>query len=239
MADCSAFIYMYWDASEANLEQADGASLKALELAPDLAEAHASRGLALTLRKRYEEAEREFEVAIALDPKLFEAHYFYARACYQQGKLEEAARRFEVASQVRPEDFQTPSLLAMAYAGLGRDAERLAAYHRSLEVIERHVDLNPDDARALYFGAQAWVALGERERALAWADRATAVDAEDPGVLYNVGCVYALLGEADRALPCLEQAVLNGFGHKEWLENDTDLVSLRPLPRFQALLAKM
>jgi serine/threonine protein kinase/Flp pilus assembly protein TadD len=239
MADCSSFLFMYSDARAANLEQADAASMKALELAPDLAEAHASRGLALTLRKRYDEAEREFEVAIALDPKLFEAHYFFARVCLQQGKLEQAAARFQKASEVRPEDFQTPNLLAMAYAGLGRREDSIKAYRKSLEIIERHVDLNPDDARALYLGANCWVVLENRERALEWADRALTVDAEDPGVLYNVGCVYSLLGETDRALASLEQAVLNGFGHKEWLENDSDLNSLRSLPRFQTLLAGM
>lgn len=47
-------LFNWWDAVEANLHQADSASLKALELAPQLAEAHASRGFALTLSKRYD-----------------------------------------------------------------------------------------------------------------------------------------------------------------------------------------
>jgi TolB-like protein len=63
IADCCAFIYTYWDASAAHLEQADTASRKALELAPDLAEVHTSRGLALAFAKRFEEAEREFQTA--------------------------------------------------------------------------------------------------------------------------------------------------------------------------------
>ena len=49
IADCSSQLYKYWDASAANLEQAESASRKALELAPELAEAHAARGFALTL----------------------------------------------------------------------------------------------------------------------------------------------------------------------------------------------
>ena len=43
-ADCSSFLYMWWDPSQANLDQAVAASQKALELAPTTAEAHASRG---------------------------------------------------------------------------------------------------------------------------------------------------------------------------------------------------
>ncbi len=238
-ADCSSFLYMYWDASEANLEQANAASRKAMELGPEVAEAHASRGLALTLSKQYDEAAREFETAVRLDPKLFEAHYFYARACFQQGKLEEAARRFEQAAAVRPEDFQAPSLLALVYLGLGRTEDALAVRRRAVEIVERHLELNPDDVRALYIGAIDLCSLGDRERSLEWAGRALALDPEDAGVLYNVGCAYALLGEPDRALDCLEKAVQNGFGHREWIENDFDLNSLRNLPRFQVLLSRM
>ena len=91
-ADCCSVLYMYWDGSHANLESADAYSRKALELGPELAEAHASRGLALSLSKRYPEAEREFATAIRLNPKLFEAHYFFARALFQQGKYAEAVR---------------------------------------------------------------------------------------------------------------------------------------------------
>src|SRR5205823_3318540 len=51
IADCHSLLYMYWDTSAANLQQADAASRKALELDPDLAEAHVARGLAVSLKK--------------------------------------------------------------------------------------------------------------------------------------------------------------------------------------------
>ena len=114
---------MYWEASEANLQAADDASRKALLLDPELAEAHVSRGLAISLSKRYDEAEIEFRTALRLDPKQFEAHYFYARACVQQGKLEDASRLFEKAAEVKPDDYQAPQLLGMVYSGLGRKAD--------------------------------------------------------------------------------------------------------------------
>jgi TolB-like protein len=68
IADCSSQLYKYWDASAANLEQAETASRKALELAPDLAESHASRGFALTLGGHHEQANREFETATSTTP---------------------------------------------------------------------------------------------------------------------------------------------------------------------------
>ncbi len=239
IADCCSFIYTYWDASAAHLEQADTASRKALELAPDLAEVHTSRGLALAFAKRFEEAEREFQTAIGLNPKLFEAHYFYARARVQQGKLAEAVDSFEEACRLRPDDYQPTCFLAMAYEGLGRNADAEAAYGRTLDLVERHLELNPDDSRALNLGAVAAAHRGRRERGLEWTRRALALDPEDSGMLYNAACFFAVQGERDEALDCLEKAVQMGFGLRGWIENDADLVSLRGDPRFQALLKGM
>lgn len=239
VADCCSFLYQYWEASEANLKEADAASRQALELDPELAEAHAARGLAVSLNKRYEEAQREFETAIRLNPNLFEAYYFYARARFTEGRLEEAAGLFEKACQVNPQDYQAPSLLAMVYAGLGQKAEAARVYRRALQVTEKHLELHPDDARALYLGAGSLCQLGERQRSMEWAGRALAMDPEDAGVLYNVACVYSLLGEVEKAIACLEKSITSGMGQKEWIENDPDLNSLRSHPRFQALLNRL
>jgi TolB-like protein/Flp pilus assembly protein TadD len=238
-ADCCSMLYMYWDGSQANLEGADAYSKKALELAPELAEAHAARGLAVSLSQRYQEAEREFETAIRLNPKLFEAHYFFGRALFQQGKYVEAVNEYQEASRVRPEDYQTRLLAVQALRSLGRTAEAESTMQSGIRVTERHLDLNPDDVRALCLGAGALIQLGERDRGLEWARRGLALAPEDSSVLYNVACVYSLGGLADQALECLDQAVQNGFGHRAWLENDSDLDSLRADPRFTALLAKL
>jgi serine/threonine protein kinase/Flp pilus assembly protein TadD len=238
-ADCCSFLYMYWDGSRANLEGADAHSKKALELSPNLAEAHASRGLALSLSKRYDESEQEFQTAIRLNPKLFEARYFYGRALFQQGKYAPAAEQYEEASRVRPEDYQTALLVVPSLRSLGRDADAEATQRRGVHLAEKHLELNPDDARALYLSAGALMQLGERQRALDWASRALALDPEDSGVLYNVACVYALGGQSDEAIACLDKAVQNGFGHRAWLENDSDFDSLRGDARFTALLEKL
>jgi len=239
IADCCSILYMYFDARESNLKQADSASRKALELDPQLAEAHSAMGLAFSLSKQFAEANREFEKAMELDPKLYEAPYFYGRACLAQGKSFEAAPLFEKAAQLRPEDYQAPTFLASAYAGQGRIHEASKASRRAVAVIEEWLDLNPDDARALNLGATIWSNLGETDRALEWARRSLVIDPEDPQLLYNVACVYAIEGMKEDAISCLERAIDKGYGHREWLLHDSDLNSLRSDKRFQALLDRM
>src|SRR5262249_21555762 len=130
IADCHSLLYMYFDSNPANLEKADEASRKALELAPDLAEAHVARGLVLSLKKDYPQAEGDFHTAIRLDPTLYEARYFFARTAKAQGKLVEAAHLFEQACQLRPDEYQAATHLATTYTGLGRKADAQAAFQR-------------------------------------------------------------------------------------------------------------
>jgi adenylate cyclase len=239
IADCCSFLYMYWDASKANLEAADASSQRALELDPESAEAHTSRGVALTLRRDYDGARREFDIALSLNPMLYEAHYFYGRACFSEGKLEEAVSHYRDAWRVQPEDYQAILLSTDALAKLGWEAEAKKAAEQGIQVADAHLELNPDDARAWLLSGAALMRLGQHEQGFERARRAYAVDPEDAGVLYNLACIYALAGSSDEAIDYLDKAVQNGFGQREWLENDSALDSIRGEPRFQALLGKL
>lgn len=237
VADCCSFLYMYWDSSEDNLNEAEAASRKALELDADLAEAHAASGLAFALKKDFRHAQQEFEAAIRLDPKLYEAYYFYARTAFQSGDLVKAAELYESASKLNPDDYQAVSLLVAVYHGLGRSAEAAATQQRALQLTERHIDSHPDDPRALYLGAGILARIGEHAKSFDWARRALAIDPEETSILYNVACVYSLLGRTEEALSCLGKVMEHGTFYKNWAAKDSDLDSLRSDPRFQALLS--
>jgi len=236
LADCCSYLYLYWEATTANLEASESASRKAVALGPELAEARTSRGVSLSTLRNYPEAEKEFRAAIRLNPSLYEAHYFYGRACVVQGKLKEATELLKSAARVRPEDYQALSLLGMAYTGLGLQAEATAAYAQSIEVAKQQLLLNPGDVRALYLGAVSWARIGRAREALAWAGRALSLDPEDSSVLYNVACLYAVLHRTGEALSCLRRVVRSGW-RKEWIKNDPDLSSLRDNPEFHRLLS--
>jgi serine/threonine protein kinase/Flp pilus assembly protein TadD len=239
LADCYSYLFMYFEKERENIERSVAASKKALGLDPELAEAHAARGLAVSLDRQYDEAEKEFDKAIELNPKLYEAYYFYARTCRQQGKVEKAVRLFEKAGEVRPEDYQAPMFVASAYRKLKLPEKSEAANRRALELADRHLQLNPDDARALYLGAGALTELGEVEKAIEWGKRAIAIDPDDPRVLYNVACIHSLTGKIEQALDYFEKAIESGYASREWIDNDQDLDPIRHHPRFQEALKKL
>ena len=158
---------------------------------------------------------------------------------HSRGELEKAVRLYGEAIRVRPEDYQAPLLVAQSYEVLGRAEEARAARERGIQTAEQHLQLNPDDARAVYMAANGMVALGQRERGKEWAERALAMRPADPMLLYNVGCIYSLLGCADQAITCLERAARNGLTQKGWYEHDSNLDPLRDHPRFQELVRSL
>lgn len=237
LADSFALTCMYWTANENELTNANAASMKALELLPGLAESHVSRGLYYFASCQNREAIAEFETALRLHPELFEAYYFYARVRFQMGEMQLAAELFEKAERIRPDDFQSSIFLRQVYRSLGREEDAKAAALRGLMSAEQHLELYPDDTRALNLGCAGLVEQGNKEKAMQWAQRSLAIDGDNPDTLYNLACSYALMGELDAALDCLDRASLQGTSIAEWAENDSDLVPLHNEPRFKALMA--
>ncbi len=83
------------------------------------------------------------------------------------------------------------------------------------------------------------MALGERDKGLAWARMARRLDPDDSMLLYNLGCIHALAGDPEESLDCLERAVAGGLSQKDWFLHDGDLDSIRSHPRFRELMARI
>jgi tetratricopeptide (TPR) repeat protein len=239
LADCYSMLYMYFDNDKTHIENAVTASRKALELDSELAESHASHGLAMALGKRYDEADEEFRKAIQLSPRLFEAYYYWARTRFARGDLEKAAELFKKAGTVRPEDYQAVLLAANAYRGLNKLSDFEAACRRGLEIVETRLKYEPDDARAWQLGAQAHCGLGDRDKALEWIRRNISLDRNDSATFYNAACVFSELGMLDDFFECFEQAIKNGYAHREWIESDPYFERARDDARFSKILEKL
>jgi adenylate cyclase len=214
-------------------------SEKALQLAPDLADAHVARANVLALLGRKDEAARSFDRAVELAPGSRDAWYYRARFLFSMGRYADAAKSFEQAAKTDPEDYDSLSLAAMPYARMGEPAKAVDALKRSLAAANQVLSTRPDDVRALYMSAGSLIQLGERDKGLQRFDQAITLGPDDYPVLYNSACGFARAGLPDKALDLLERAVGPGRGYRAWLENDPDLDSLRSSPRFQQILARL
>jgi adenylate cyclase len=236
IADCDSMLHS-WHHVDVSIDGILATSAKALALDPELAEAHASRGVALQFVGSYEEATAEFEHALTLDPDLYEANYFYARFFFERGNFEKAAKLFERAAQIRSDDYRSPLLLSAVYRSLGREADRERSARLGLERAERELNLHPENSGPAQFGALALAHLGEHDRAMDWAARTLAIDPDDLLAKYNIACVYSQLGDLEMAIELLEQVLPHRSREQiRWFMNDSDLNPIRSHPRYQKLL---
>jgi adenylate cyclase len=230
-----------WRFQTANalLPEATAAVARALELAPDLAEAHVAQGHLRSIAGDHEGAVAAFERGVALNPNLHEAWYYYARHCYAHGDYARAAELFQAAYRIRPDEFVVLALEVGALDAVGDRARADAVAKQALAGLLHQSELEPDNARLLYMAAGLQQRLGHTEAGRALAERALAMRPNEFAVLYNVACFYSLSGDSDRALDLLEQAIRLGGGYADWMEHDSDLKPVREHPRFRQILASL
>jgi adenylate cyclase len=239
LATLLALLYEWWGSSDELLGEADRASRVAMELAPDLADAHLARGYTLSNLRRYQEAQPHFEAAARINPNLFDAYYYYGRAAFAAGDVAKSVELWRKAGAVRSEDFESPLLQAQSLRKLGRADESVAVNREAVRRAERLLELNPHNGRVLSFGAGALQEDGQHERAMEWVTRAENLYPDDMSVIINSACLHARSGSKERAMELLERVFNKGWGKKDWVENDPDYDSLRAEPRFIAMMSKL
>src|SRR5205085_1682913 len=179
-------------------------------------------------RSNYQLARRMFARAVELDP-------LYARAYAGIADCDSFLfLHYQLPAGV-------DSILVTRGKALSLD-DRLAAAHCSrvpgIERAKSELMVHPENARPAYLGANALVALGEKERAREWASRALSIDPDDVLTQYNVACVYSLMGDIEQAFDLLER-LLPSAGQelrRGGIKYDSDLDPLRSHPRYQKIL---
>lgn len=174
---------------------------KALELDPNLAEAHVALGDVLFHHENdVAGGEREFRRAIELDPNLAQAHVFYGYLLLTEGRVEEALPRFRFAVKLSPFD-----PYALEYLGSALIYSR--KYEEAIDVLEGAMKLDPRSP-SLFNLAVARSMLGQHEKAIAEWNRAVAMSAAShPMQRMVTGWVYARAGRREEALKILNEVL--------------------------------
>src|SRR5688572_19683803 len=176
------------------LEEAKAAAHRALELDPDLAEAHVAKAHALSMAGEAEQATQAFERALALDPVLYVANYYYARHCFAQGRVARPVDLFEAAHRTQPDEFQTLSLAVTAAHAAG-DAERARRLGiEGLACACHQAEIDPENARAHYMVAGLMVHVGGGDRGEQELEYARRIRPDGFDGLYDAAGYYGLAG---------------------------------------------
>ena len=213
---------------------------RALALDSNLADAHAVKGRILSGDGHHDEASIEIDIALRLDPESYEVHRQAGKLRYRQHRIEDAIRHYTKAVSLVASDIKSASMLQSCYLAAGNLPGAMEAARMILARAEKALAQDPNNAVAMAFSADAFVVLGEMERAKEWMNRAVLVDPGDWNARYNFACtVSASRRDPDYALellgPLFAKMTLAHIVHGRV---DPDLDPLRGDPRFKALFAE-
>jgi adenylate cyclase len=215
------------------------AAERALELDPNLAEAHCVKARHLQEEGRDDEASGLVDAALRLDPDSFEANKEAGRLRFRQRNINEALAHFSKAASLMDGDYHDTGMLITCYQALGDPEGVRRAAQMTQERAEKAVANDASNGAALGYGAVSLAVLGEGVRAREWIARALMIDPENNTMRYNLACSLATyLHDTDSAIellgPYFERVSVSELKH---CGADPDMDPLRDNPRFQQMAA--
>jgi len=168
------------------------AALRALELDPQLAEAHVSSGrMKFSYDWDWSGAEKDFGRALEIDPNNLDAHFFHGMLYMALGRFREALAHIERAEQLDP-------LSATVQSGFGRILYRARRFEEAIPHLNQAIELEPQTAN-YHRLADVYEEMGRYDEALALHERETRVLGRPSGVGPDVARIYARMGNRDKA----------------------------------------
>jgi len=173
---------------------------RALELDPNLTEAHNRLGICYMDDKKAVQAEGEFKRALAINPRYVEAEYNLGVLYAQEGRSSEAASVLRQATLHNPEYEQAYLALGLALAAQGY-------YLRAVEQFEAAIRLSPDSAEAYSALGKVQAKLGRSKDSVRSFQRAVALDPDSSEAHLNLGFALADQNDMPGALEEFSEAV--------------------------------
>jgi eukaryotic-like serine/threonine-protein kinase len=189
--------------------KAKAAAQRAIELAPNLAEPHASLGFVhMYFDWEFAAAEREYTRAIALDPSSVTAHHGYSILLAALLRPDKARREIELARVLDP-----LSPLVITDAGFQMYYDR--RYDEALAALQDAIASNPKATLAHFWLARTYQAQGRYDAAVAEYQAAGPAVSAWPPALAGIGHLYARMGRRADAFKVL--ADLDEIGAREYV----------------------
>jgi DNA-binding winged helix-turn-helix (wHTH) protein/TolB-like protein/tetratricopeptide (TPR) repeat protein len=240
---------------------------RALELAPNLAEALTEQGFSLYYFEfDWPGAEHGFRRALAVNPNVATAHFGLARLLFMQGRADKGFTHMRLARELDPMSPLLNTLEASYLLAGGRREEARTRLNRAFDIapdfylahralgllhladgqpelgiasLRRAVSLSDGNTRVAALLAMHLARLGRRDEARAIQNQLldTAKIRHVPPV--SLAVLHAALGETAHALDALELAYDARDPQLVLMKDDPRWSSLRGEPRFAVLMKKL
>ena len=243
------------------------AATTALQLDPNLPEAHASLAALLWLHDwQWDEAQVEFRRSLELDPAYPTANHWYAEYLMTMGKHAEVVSRMKKGQELDPLSLIINVAVGWAFYNARRYDEGIEQLRRTIELDpnypvtywilglllrktachelamtegEKGVKLSGGSPLMRAALAHTFAAAGRATEAVQMLDELTELATHRYVAPYFFAGIHAGLGDNDRAIEYLEKAYEE---HSHWLiylHMDPSMDGLRDIPRFQNLLHRV
>ncbi len=234
--------------------KAKAASLMALQIDENLAEAHSSLGTVKFFYERdWSAAETEFRRAIEINPGYSDARQIYSYFLSAMGRFDEALAEMKRAQELDP-------LSLEKLAGIGEVFYLQRHYDQAIEQYRKTLEMDPNSGFAHWAIGNAYVHKGMFDEAVAEYQKAIPLSGDSPDEPAMLGYAYALSGKSREARQVIDElkkrsqrsyispttiaVIYGGLGENdrafEWLDKayegqDSLLILLKVEPMFDSI----
>jgi serine/threonine-protein kinase len=240
----------YWNAysslggfyhDKGRIEEAEKMFLRSTELMTENISDYNSLMAVYYLMDQNESAEAMFEKSIAIKPNA-EAYSNMGTLYFFKQRYADALNMYKGAIDLGEDLGESEVIIRLNLADSyrytpGNQQKALEAYRRAIQLAQKNLESDPQDADVLSYLAICYAKSGDSKNALAKISEARRLAPDDMPILCSSILVYEIIDQRDKALEVLQEYIERG-GSMEEVFADPELRKLRTDPRYQQLVEK-
>ena len=181
------------------MSKAKAAATRALEIDPNLHEAHLAMAVVLSYEWEWSRARQEKERARELDPNFTDYGYAYT-LLLEDGKPEEAIRWIKRSEELDP-------LSSLVSANVGQILYFARRYDEAINQCRKTLELDPNYAMAHTYMGQAYIQKRMFPQAVEELQKAITLSERNPEVIAILGNAYAAAGDWKEAEKVINELI--------------------------------